>query len=127
MEKNATWLRSTFGVLALGLVPVVAHGEAGRVEDAKAPAKEAPAPKDAHAAKYEELTKRLDAARKDFRAKLEAVKEDPAKHAELREKEAPDKAFLLEFQALAKAAKGTETAAKSLMQVLMLAGQTGGT
>ena len=121
MKKNAWWLRSTFAVLALGFVPAAAAEQ--QPKDTQAPAKEAPAKPDEHAKKLDELMQRLEKARKEFEAKAAALKDDEAALEKLYKEGQPDKAFLAEFQELAKAAKGTETAAKALVQVLWIGGQ----
>jgi len=123
VKRNAWWLRSTFAALALGAFPALAVAQAPKPKDVKEPAKEAPAPKDEYAKKFDELKQRYEQAGKDLEAKLQSAGSEEAQ-SKLIEEENPAKTFLPEFQALAKAAKGTETAAKSLVQVLMLAGQT---
>ena len=120
MRRSKPWPRSTFALLALGVLPGVAPAQSTKAKDQKPAAKEAPAPKDDHAKKFDEIKARHEQASKDFEAKIEAVKDDKAARAKLMEEEMPEKKFFAEYQEFAKAAKGTEWAAKALVQVAMM-------
>lgn len=120
VRRNTQWLRSTFALLALGMLPSVAPAQSDKAKDEKPAAKETPTPKDDHAKKFDELKARHEQARKDFEAKIEAVGNDKAARNKLMEEEMPEKKFFEEYREFAKTAKGTESAAKALVQVAMM-------
>jgi hypothetical protein len=120
LKRNACGPLS-FVALALGLIPGLLGAQADKAKETKAPAKEAQAPENDQAKKLEDLVKRLDAARKALEEKLKAAKSDDERE-KIWKAESPAKVFVPEFQALAEAAKGTEVAARSLVQVYALAG-----
>ncbi len=121
MKRNSRWLSTSFVWLALGIVPAFAQTPAGKAKADK-PAKAADTPKTDHAKKFDDIQKRRDEAMKAFQQKLEDAKSDEERQ-KLIDTENPDKGFLAEFQKLATDAKGTDVAAKALVQVVMIGGR----
>jgi hypothetical protein len=99
-------------VVALGLISGVALAQQAK------PKQEAPA-QDANARKLADIEKRRAEARRVFEERVKAAKTEEEQQ-KLFEGEMPDKAFVAEYQALAKEAKGTEIAAKALSQVMLI-------
>lgn len=123
MKRHHRWLWTSFVALALAGVPAFAQKPTGKSK----PEKPAAAKTDAKAdfqKKFDDIKKRHDEARKELDKKIEAQPDDESKQ-KLWEAENPDKAFLAEYQKLADEAKGTEVAAKSLMQVVQIGGSVG--
>jgi cell division septation protein DedD len=121
VRRNTRWLRSTIALLALGVLPGVAPAQSTKPKDERSAAKEAPAPKDEHAKRFDELKARHERASKDFEAKIQALGDDKAARNKLIEEEMPEKKFFAEYLEFAKTAKGTESAAKALVQAVMMA------
>jgi hypothetical protein len=121
MKRNTRWLSASFVCLALGLVPAVAQTQAGKAKTDKPPAKAADAPQSDQQRKLDDIVKRREEAMTAFKKRLQEVT-DRSEAQKLYENENPDKGFLKEFQDLAKDAKGTEVAAKALVEVVKIAG-----
>jgi len=113
------WRGVLGAVVALGLIGGGALAQA----QATKPKQEAPA-QDANAKKLADIDKRLAEARKAFEAKVKAAKNEEEQEKVFAEG-MPEKAFVGEYQALAKEAKGTEVAAKALNQVMLIGGGGG--
>jgi hypothetical protein len=123
VKQDLKWLRRTAALLTLGLIPSLAAAQSGQAQkDSKAPAKAAVA-QDTGAKKLADIDQRLAEARKGFEEKLKAAASDEERQ-KIVEAGTPEKSFVGEYQALAKAAKGTEVAAKALNQILMLGAQS---
>jgi hypothetical protein len=122
MKRPIHCLGAALALLALASAPA----SASMREDP--PKKQTPAakekPKSALETKLEDALARLTKAREEFTKKLEAAEDKAARNKLLRD-EMPEKVFLPELQAIAEEAKGTETGAKALVQVAMIAGQAG--
>jgi len=106
-------------MLVLGLLPAVALAQDGtEKKEPQAPAKESVG-QDAHAKKLADIDKRLGEARKKFEERFAAAANNEERK-KIQAEGGPDKAFIGEYQALARDAKGTEVGAKALSQVLVL-------
>ncbi|MBK7644330.1 MAG: redoxin domain-containing protein [Planctomycetes bacterium] len=113
MKRSAVWLMALGASLGAWALPVHAT--------LQAPTKQGSP--DAQATKLAGLDKELALARKSFEEKMKSAKDDDER--EKLGEESPDKLFLPKYQALAEEAKGSETAAKALKQVMLLAGNAG--
>lgn len=119
MKRHHRRLWASFVCLALAATPALAQTPASKAKPDKA-ATDKVDPKSDHQKKFDDIKKRHDAAREAFQKKIEEQPDDDAKQ-KVWESENPDAPFLAEYQKLAAEAKGTEVAAKSLMQVVQLA------
>lgn len=99
-RSRPQWMRMTLVALALGFVALLGYARDATTDLQK---------------KYDAIVERLDKAEKDFAKTFEDAKDDDERDA-LREKR-PGEAFIPDFQAFAREAKGNDLAAKAWMKV----------